>query len=272
MVLSPVAGELGVSYFRVSAPELVSGMSGESEKRIRDLFLAASDYAPSIIFLDEIDAVAPKRNEAGSTRGMEKRMVAQLLISMDAITPDQNRDNAVVIVLAATNRPDALDPALRRAGRFDREILLGVPDESAREKILRAMASGMRLSGDFDYKLIAKKTPGFVGADVRSLTKEAAVLAINRIYRDVLQISANYQTSEENDSINKPKALTSEELEPLYVTMSDFLDAIPFVQPSRYVQLTATLFQCHFQDFHRHACFTLMAFTANGRDLPLFLM
>lgn len=229
-----VAGELGVSYFRVSAPELVSGMSGESEGRIRDLFKSASDLAPAIIFLDEIDAVAPKRNEGGSTRGMEKRMVAQLLTSMDAISPDQNRENAAVIVLAATNRPDSLDSALRRAGRFDREILLGVPDEDAREKIIRAMSSGMRLSGDFDFKLIAKKTPGFVGADLRSLTKEAAVLAINRIFQDVLQIKGKEEEKQEEnvEAFTKPKSLSSEELAPLFVTMSDFLEAIRFVQPS----------------------------------------
>ncbi|KAL7581724.1 hypothetical protein ACA910_022264 [Epithemia clementina (nom. ined.)] len=227
-----VAGELGVNFFRVSAPELVSGMSGESEGRIRDLFKTASDQAPSIIFLDEIDAVAPKRSEAGSSRGMEKRMVAQLLTSMDAISPDQNRDNAAVIVLAATNRPDSLDSALRRAGRFDREILLGVPDEDAREKIIRAMTAGMRLSGNFDFRLIAKKTPGFVGADVRSLSKEAAVLAINRIFQDVLQKGEQQKSGTEGKSADSPKELTPAELEPLYVTMADFLGAIPSVQPS----------------------------------------
>mmetsp|Transcript_21923 Transcript_21923/g.60963 ORF Transcript_21923/g.60963 Transcript_21923/m.60963 type:complete len:852 (+) Transcript_21923:160-2715(+) len=232
-----VAGELGVNYFRVSAPELVSGMSGESEGRIRDLFKSASDAAPSVIFLDEIDAVAPKRNEAGSTRGMEKRMVAQLLTSMDSISPDKNRNMAAVIVLAATNRADSLDSALRRAGRFDREILLGVPDEEAREKILRAMTASMRLAGDFDFKVLARKTPGFVGADVRSLSKEAAVLAINRIFRDVLVDQVKSQEAGEQPMVDsKSKSslapLTADEMEPLFVTMSDFLQAIPSVQPS----------------------------------------
>ena len=229
-----IAGELDVDFFRVSAPELVSGMSGESEGRIRDLFKSASDHAPAIIFLDEIDAVAPKRNEAGSSRGMEKRMVAQLLTSMDAIAPEHNRDKATVVVLAATNRPDSLDSALRRAGRFDREILLGVPDEEAREKIVRSMAAGMRLSGDFDFPLIAKKTPGFVGADLRSLLKEAAVLAINRIYQNIQQIDGRDDEKKgQGDPDCKPKPLTAEEMEPLYVTMTDFLCAIPSVQPSR---------------------------------------
>ena len=231
-----VAGELGVNYFRVSAPELVSGMSGESEGRIRDLFKAASDLAPSVIFLDEIDAVAPKRDEGGSSRGMEKRMVAQLLTSMDSIAPEKNRNRAAVVVLAATNRPDSLDSALRRAGRFDREILLGVPDEDAREKILKSMTAGMRLAGDFDFRILARKTPGFVGADVRSLTKEAAVLAINRIFRDVLVEQQAQQTGENGESsqsnTDNLTPLSPEQMDPLYVTMNDFLEAVPSVQPS----------------------------------------
>ena len=265
----------GVTYFRVSAPELVSGMSGESEGRIRDLFRAAAEHAPSVVFMDELDAIAPKRNEGGSSRGMEKRMVAQLLTSMDSqIDPRYTRNQAPVVVLGATNRPDALDPALRRAGRFDKEILLGVPDEEARQNILKTMTKGMRLSGDFDFKVLARKTPGFVGADVRSLTKEAAVIAINRIFQDILvdneihptenfvidRIGGNDNTLgaiPENSAPNEPTSsgnrkdgesaeatssiiteirrlqpLTPEQLEPLYVTMDDFLNAVPLVQPS----------------------------------------
>jgi ribosome biogenesis ATPase len=230
-------------------------MSGESEGRIRDLFRAASELAPSLIFMDELDSIAPKRAESGASRGMEKRMVAQLLTSMDLIAPQYNRQNAPVIVLGATNRPDAMDPALRRAGRFDKEILLGVPDEEAREGILRTMTKGMRLSGDFDFKTLARRTPGYVGADVRSLTKEAAVIAINRIFHDVLtdegviprMLDASTQPSEpvdksqvqiekQNDAdspdISSVTPLTAEQLEPLFVTMDDFLGAIPLVQPS----------------------------------------
>ena len=234
-----VAGELGVPFFRVSAPELVSGMSGESEGRIRDLFQAASDLAPSIIFLDELDAIAPKRSDTTSSRGMEKRMVAQLLLSMDMIRPQNNRNKAAVMVLAASNRPDALDPALRRAGRFDKEILLGVPDEAARERIIRTMTKDMRLSGDFDYKVLARKTPGFVGADVRSLAREAAVLAIDRIFHDVLSEQQDENRDalavvvvEDEDSRMNVAALTEEQMEPLFVTMDDFLKAVPLVQPS----------------------------------------
>jgi ribosome biogenesis ATPase len=234
-----VAGQLGITYFQVSAPELVSGMSGESESRIRDLFKAASDMAPAIIFLDELDAIAPKRSEGGSSRGMETRMVAQLLTSMDNLAPQNNNGNAAVLVLAATNRPDAMDPALRRAGRFDKEILMGVPDEAGREAILRTMTQKMRLSGDMDFKILARKTPGYVGADVKSLAKEAAVVAINRIYQDVLneqeaQVGNETKTEGETDSPEHSAVtpLTSEQMEPLYVTMDDFLAAVPLVQPS----------------------------------------
>lgn len=245
-----IAGQMGLPFFRVSAPELVSGMSGESEGRIRDLFQAASDLAPSLIFLDELDAIAPKRSEGGSSRGMEKRMVAQLLTSMDMVAPKYNRNQAAVIILGATNRPDAMDPALRRAGRFDKEIVLGVPDEAARFAILRTMTKGMRLSGDFDFKKLAKLTPGYVGADVRSLTKEAAVIAINRIFRDVLsddimpskQILEILETKEDTDQpmadVEHPESdgvvapLSAEEMDPLYVTMDDFLESVPHVQPS----------------------------------------
>lgn len=259
-----VAGQLGVPFFRVSAPELVAGVSGESESRIRSLFQAASDLAPAIIFLDEIDAVAPSRGSGNgdSGRGMEKRMVAQLLTSMDKLAPHNNRNQQAVLVLAATNRPDSLDPALRRAGRFDKEILLGVPDEEAREKILRSMTKGMRLQGQtvvecdnypcqiFDYKLLARRTPGFVGADIRSLTKEAAVVAINRIFQDVLRDDSLHPSlrNEEADFVAATSdlptvltPLTADRLESLFITMDDFLTAIPLVQPSSQREGFATI-------------------------------
>lgn len=214
-------------------------MSGESEGRIRSLFKTASSLAPSIIFMDELDAIAPKRSEAGSSRGMEKRMVAQLLTCMDMLSPENNRQNAAVLVLAATNRPDAMDPALRRAGRFDKEILMGIPDEDAREKIIMTMTKDMRLAGDFNYKILARKTPGFVGADIRSLTKEAAVIAINRIFADVLKGHDLISMDDARDTsvldetgLSPVIPLTAEQMEPLFVTMDDFLLAIPLVQPS----------------------------------------
>jgi ribosome biogenesis ATPase len=272
-----VAGQLGVPFFRVSAPELVAGVSGESESRIRSLFQAASDTAPAIIFLDEIDAVAPSRGRGGgdSGRGMEKRMVAQLLTSMDQLSPENNRNQQAVLVLAATNRPDALDPALRRAGRFDKEILLGVPDEDAREKILRSMTKGMRLQGQtviecdkipcqiFDFKLLARKTPGFVGADIRSLTKEAAVVAINRIFQDVLKDDSLHPSlrNEEvdllvsrNDISSVLTPLSADKLERLFITMDDFLAAIPMVQPSSQREGFATIPDVSWDDIGALQC------------------
>lgn len=189
---------------------------------------------------------------------MEKRIVAQLLTCMDSLA-DVN-----VMVIGATNRPDAIDPALRRAGRFDREIRLGVPDERAREAILIRSTERMRLEnkgGEFDFAVVAKKTPGFVGADLRSLAKEAAVVAINRIFKTVLMTDANTNTNatqgegegdEDGDVVMTPPpsesddaksssfpppssshaTLTPSQLAPLYITMSDFLAAISSVQPS----------------------------------------
>lgn len=227
-----IAGQLGIPYFRVSAPELVSGMSGESEARIRELFQAASDSAPAIVFLDELDAIAPKRNESGASRGMEKRMVAQLLTCMDMLDPKYNRQSSTVIVLGASNRSDSIDPALRRAGRFDKEILLGVPDENARISILKTMTKDMKLEGDFNFKVLARRTPGYVGADVLSLTKEAAVIAINRIFKDVLK-DQKLPSDVLQEAVDTPVSpLTAEEMEPLKITMDDFLAAIPLVQPS----------------------------------------
>ena len=176
---------------------------------------------------------------------METRMVAQLLTSMDSVAPENNLNQAAVIVLAATNRADSMDPALRRAGRFDKELLMSVPDEAARERILQSVTKGMRLEGHFDFPTLARKTPGFVGADVKSLAKEAAVIAINRIFRDVLsedtgtgsmpQVDPGPSESllEDTDSKISPVVpMTSEQMEPLFVTMEDFLQAVPLVQPS----------------------------------------
>jgi len=230
-LVNSIAGQLGIPYFRVSAPELVSGMSGESEARIRELFQAASDSAPAIIFLDELDSIAPKRSDG---KGMEKRMVAQLLTCLDMLQPKYNRQMASVIVMGATNRPDAIDPALRRAGRFDKEILMGVPDEEARIGILKTITKNMKVSGDFDLKALARQTPGYVGADVKSLTKEAAVIAINRIFKNVLVDQKLPSDMIDADDDNPPPVapLTAQEMEYLYITMQDFLDAIPKVQPS----------------------------------------
>eukprot|EP00443_Scrippsiella_acuminata_P069257 CAMPEP_0115392608 /NCGR_PEP_ID=MMETSP0271-20121206/11309_1 /TAXON_ID=71861 /ORGANISM="Scrippsiella trochoidea, Strain CCMP3099" /LENGTH=758 /DNA_ID=CAMNT_0002816195 /DNA_START=59 /DNA_END=2333 /DNA_ORIENTATION=- len=215
-----IAGTTGVAFFKVAATEIVSGMSGESEAKIRQLFQAAIAAAPALLFLDEVDAITPKRDSAG--REMERRIVAQMLTCMDDLR------NTNVIVMGATNRPDALDPALRRAGRFDREIAMGIPDEGARARILETMAKGMRLAEDLDVPLLARLTPGFVGADLSALTKEAALSAVGRAFQD---LNANRQASaEEQGDTEAP--YTTEEMSCLAVEMKDFHDALTRVQPS----------------------------------------
>ncbi|SCZ92662.1 BZ3500_MvSof-1268-A1-R1_Chr5-2g08080 [Microbotryum saponariae] len=194
--------ELAVPFISISAPSIVSGMSGESEKTLRETFEEAAKLAPCILFIDEIDAITPKRETA--QREMERRIVAQLLTCMDGESASivhkyrqsqahitriyfsdlawDKTDNKPVMILGATNRPDSLDPALRRAGRFDAEITMGVPDEAGRERILRVLMAKLRLSGDFDYAFLAKSTPGYVGADLSALTGAAGVIAVKRIF------------------------------------------------------------------------------------------
>lgn len=182
-----IAGELNVPFYNISAPSIVSGMSGESEKKIREVFEEVRENAPCLLFIDEIDAITPKRETA--QREMERRIVAQLLTCMDDLSWEKT-NNKPVMIIGATNRPDSLDPALRRAGRFDREISMGVPDEKAREKILTVLASKLRLSGDFDFAELAKATPGYVGADLQALITTAGVIAVKRIFKH-LQDTAN---------------------------------------------------------------------------------
>ena len=181
-IANALAGELKVPFINISAPSIVSGMSGESEKKLRELFEEAKSVAPCLIFMDEIDAITPKR-DGGAQREMERRIVAQLLTLMDELTLDKT-GNKPVIVIGATNRPDSLDSALRRAGRFDREICLNVPNEAQRESILRAMTKNIQLQEgeNFGYRELSKLTPGYVGADLKSLVTAAGVTAIKRIF------------------------------------------------------------------------------------------
>ena len=167
-IANALAGELQVPFISISAPSVVSGMSGESEKKIRELFEEARSLAPCLVFFDEIDAITPKR-DGGAQREMERRIVAQLLTSMDELSFEKTEGKPVIII-GATNRPDSLDPALRRAGRFDREICLNVPNETSRLYILKKMASTLKIDGEIDFLKLAKLTPGFVGADLKALT------------------------------------------------------------------------------------------------------
>lgn len=215
-----IAGTTGVSFFKVAATEIVSGMSGESEAKIRELFQAAIAAAPALLFLDEVDAITPKRDNAG--REMERRIVAQILTCMDDLR------NTNVVVMGATNRPDALDPALRRAGRFDREIAMGIPDEAARILILKTMTKDLRIAGDLDISSLAMQTPGFVGADLSALTKEAALSAIARAFE---QMNAQRPAAEAVD-YEGAKPYTAEEMNCLAIENDDFDKAMLRVQPS----------------------------------------
>ncbi|HEY0147370.1 MAG TPA: CDC48 family AAA ATPase [Allosphingosinicella sp.] len=205
-----VANESDASFFHIAGPEIMGSAYGESEKRLRDLFEEAGKNAPSIIFIDEIDSIAPKRGQVqGET---EKRLVAQLLTLLDGLQPRQN-----LVVIAATNRPEALDEALRRPGRFDREIIIGVPDESGRREILAIHTRGMPLDGGVDLHQLARQTYGFVGADLAALVREAAIEAVRRI---MPRINLEEGT------------IPPEVLESLSVTGADFEEALKRVQPS----------------------------------------
>ncbi|XP_018335493.1 uncharacterized AAA domain-containing protein C16E9.10c isoform X2 [Agrilus planipennis] len=181
LLANAIAGELGVPLLKVAAPELVAGVSGESEERIRELFERAWFTAPCVLFIDEIDAITPNRQNA--QKEMERRIVAQLLSCMDDLGQAETGDR--VLVIGATNRPDAIDPALRRAGRFDREVCLGIPDCKARVEILKVLTAKLKLENNFNYETIASYTPGFVGADLMALTREAAMAAVNRVFNDI---------------------------------------------------------------------------------------
>ncbi len=174
LIARVIANETKANFFHVNGPEIINKYYGESEAKLREIFDNARSHAPSIIFLDEIDAIAPRREEV---RGeVEKRVVAQLLGIMDGL-----ESRGQVIVIAATNIPNALDPALRRPGRFDREIVIGVPDQNGRREILHIHTRGMPLADDVRLDEIARDTHGFVGADLQSLCKEAAMLALRRV-------------------------------------------------------------------------------------------
>ncbi|KAJ1304164.1 hypothetical protein OPQ81_008564 [Rhizoctonia solani] len=194
MLANAIAGELGVPFISVSAPSIVSGMSGESEKTLRDTFDEAKKNAPCLLFIDEIDAITPKRESA--QREMERRIVAQFLTCMDDLAWEHT-EHKPVIVIGATNRPDSLDPALRRAGRFDHEISMGVPDETGRQQILKTLLDKLRLAGPTEEytAALARATPGYVGADLASLTSAAGVIAVKRIFKGLL--SGAFHTSDE---------------------------------------------------------------------------
>ncbi|VAH84223.1 unnamed protein product [Triticum turgidum subsp. durum] len=239
-----IANETGVSFYKRSATEFVSGVSGGSEENIRTLFNDAYRTAPSIVFIDEIDAIAAKRDDM--QRGMERRVVTQLMTCMDEFhqnipsDADDMEDDSqsyekkkpgYVIVIGATNRPDAVDQALRRPGRFDREIYLGVPDENARKQILERLTQKLRLppEGQFDLLKIAKATAGFVGADLKALVDTAGSVAMKRFFN----ARKDKFLKEGNNLDYRKHPLDKHEMQGLSITMDDFEEAIKdIVQPS----------------------------------------
>ncbi len=210
LIAKAVANEIDASFHTVSGPEIMSKYYGESEEQLRDVFEEASEEAPAIIFMDELDSIAPKREEAGGD--VERRVVAQLLSLMDGL-----EERGEVVVIGATNRVDAIDPALRRGGRFDREIEIGVPDRDGRKEILQVHTRNMPLAEDIDLDVYAENTHGFVGADLESLAKESAMHALRRI-RPRLDL--------ESDEID------AEVLESIEVLESDLREALKGIEPS----------------------------------------
>ncbi|KAK6070564.1 ribosome biogenesis atpase rix7 [Seiridium cupressi] len=239
------AARLGVAFIPISAPALVAGMSGESEKKIRELFDEAKSLAPCLVFIDELDTIMGKRENA--QREMEKRIVGQMLTCMDDLSLEKT-GGKLVVTLAATNRPDSIDPALRRAGRFDREINIGVPNEEGRLSILEALTRKSNLSADVELKAVAKMTPGFVGADLEDVVSMATADLIARIVipiqdRAITRLEAtgdyNYdglrpRMAELLKKIDATKLVSDEQTDEddSGLIQEDFIKAIAKVQPS----------------------------------------
>ena len=210
LIAKVLASESEANMFSINGPEIMNKYYGETEARLRDIFKEAKDNSPSIIFIDEIDAIAPKREEAYGD--VEKRVVAQLLALMDGLT-----DRGNVIVLGATNRPDSVDPALRRPGRFDREVEISVPNEDGRLEVLLIHSRGMPISEDVDLKNLASELHGYTGADIKSLCREAAMKSIRRYLPEI-----DLETEK----------IPSEVLKSMEIKLIDFYDAMHEVVPT----------------------------------------
>ncbi len=210
LLAKAVANETNTSFFSISGPEIMSKYYGESEKRLRETFGQAQEKSPSILFIDELDSIAPNREDVSGE--VERRVVSQLLTLMDGIN-----SRGKIIIIGASNRPNAIDPALRRPGRFDREIEIGIPDDDGRLEILNIHTKGMPLGQDVDLKRISRLTHGFVGADLEALTKEAAMRSLRRL---IPQVNID-QSPVPQDLLNK-----------ITILDSDFNNALKDVTPS----------------------------------------
>jgi transitional endoplasmic reticulum ATPase len=210
LVAKAVAHETNANFYTIGGPEIMSKFYGESEERLREIFKKAEENAPAIIFIDEIDSIAPKREEVSGE--VERRVVAQLLSLMDGMS-----SRGKVVVIGATNRINAIDPALRRPGRFDREIEIGVPDKEGRLEILQIHTRGMPLEKDVDLEVIANMSHGFVGADLQAVAKEAGIRALRKVLPEIDLTTEN---------------IPSDILKKIVVTMDDFLSVIKEIEPS----------------------------------------
>ena len=229
LLAKALANEIDAHFIPINGPEIMSKYYGESEQRLREIFEEAKKNAPSIIFIDEIDAIAPKREEV--TGEVEKRVVAQLLTLMDGL-----QERGRVVVIGATNRPDAIDPALRRPGRFDREIEIPPPDKRARKAILEVHTRNVPLAEDVDLERIAEMTHGYTGADLAALVKEAAMNALRRFFK------------EKGIDLTKVEKVPASELEKLKVTFKDFLAAMKVVQPTLMREVYIEVPEVHWDD------------------------
>jgi transitional endoplasmic reticulum ATPase len=227
LLAKALANETGAYFIAINGPEIMSKYYGESEQKLRQIFEDARKNAPAIIFIDEIDAIAPKREEVVGE--VEKRVVAQLLALMDGL-----EERGKVIVIGATNRPDAIDPALRRPGRFDREIEVPPPDKKARREILAVHTRNVPLAEDIDLDKLAEITYGYTGADLAALVKEAAMNALRRFLKE--------------HAIDLDKPIPSELLQKLKVTMADFYKAMRNVAPSLMREVLIEVPEIHWDD------------------------
>src|SRR5918911_3938618 len=230
LLAKAVANETNVNFYTIGGPEIMSKYYGESEEKLRNVFEQAEKNAPSIIFIDEIDSIAPKREEVSGE--VERRIVAQLLSLMDGMS-----SRGKVVVIGATNRINAIDPALRRPGRFDREIELGVPDRNGRLEILEIHTRGMPISKDVNLQKLADISHGFVGADLQSLSKEAAMRALRKIIPEIDLTS---------------ESIPADTLKKIIVTMQDFMDVIKEMEPSAMREVFVEIPDVKWEDIGGH--------------------
>lgn len=228
LIAKVIANETDATFLHLSGPEIMHKFYGESEAHLRSIFEKARHHAPSILFLDELDAIAPKREELGGEKQVERRVVAQLLALMDGL-----EERGQVIIIGATNLPDVIDPALRRPGRFDREIVIPIPDKNGRKEILAIHTRGIPLANDVDLERLAFLTHGFVGADLAAFVREAAMYAIRRLMPQI-----DFER----------KILPEEAILSLEVNMEDFLNALREIEPSAIREVFTEIPEISFAD------------------------